>query len=105
MAGTEEHRLYWLHITEATSPARGMPSTYVLTRADPPGPRGSPIGKLPSFHFATWSELARKLAACGIQAPELESAKAQLDSDGSCVLPSVMLSDSELRTLGFEETY
>jgi hypothetical protein len=95
----ECRRSYWLYISEVKSSARGLPSSYLVLCATAPDRRN--VGELPTAHYPSWSQLAKKLADCGIQGPELESAKADVDTEGMCTLASVMLSEEQVKSLGF----
>lgn len=91
-------RTYCLHVSEVKA-AGGGPSSYVVLCAIALE-RGN-VGELPTAHYPGWSALAKKLAECGIQGPELELAKAELDEEGMCTLASVALSQEHIKSLGF----
>lgn len=56
---------------------------------------------MPTVHHPTWTQLAGRLAACGIPQRELEQAKTTLDSEGSYLLTEIPLTDEQVEDLGF----
>jgi len=93
---------YWLHIVESKSPLSGMPSTYMLARADAPG-RNVTGGAMPTVHFPSWEQLSTRLSHLGVDGGVLRDAKAALDLTGSHAIPEVILSDDQLRWLGYQD--
>ena|SRR6266478_4856198 len=92
----------WLHIHENKSPQSGMPSTYMLARANAPS-RNFAGGSMPTVHYNSWEQLSRKLSEVGIHEDALQEAKEELDSKGSHTITEVILSDKQVKDLGFTD--
>jgi hypothetical protein len=95
-------RTYWLHIVEHKSPQLGAPSTYMLARADATD-RNVTGGALPTVHHHSWERLSARLSQVGIDDVVLRDTKAGLDLTGSHAIPEVILSDDQLKLLGYED--
>jgi hypothetical protein len=93
-------RTYWLHILESKSPQVGMPSTYLLVRADAPE-RNAEDGTMPTVHYHSWEQLSPRLSDIGMDASVLQDTKENLDSKGRHIIPEAILSDEQLKQLGF----
>jgi hypothetical protein len=93
-------RTYWFHILESKSPQRGVPSTYMLFRSNAPNMTG---GAMPSVRHPSWEHLAAGLSGVGIHEEALRETKAALDRTGSHAIPEVILSDEQLKLLGYPE--
>jgi hypothetical protein len=91
-----------LHIVEHKSPQLGAPSTYMLSRADA-ADRNVTGGALPTVHHHSWEWLSARLSQVGIDDGVLRDTKAGLDLTGGHVIPEVILSDDQLKLLGYPE--
>jgi hypothetical protein len=95
-------RTYWFHILESKSPQPGVPSTYMLARSNAPD-RNMTGGAMPTVHHPSWEHLAARLSSVGIHEEALRGTKAALDRTGSHAIPEVILSDDQLKLLGYPE--
>jgi hypothetical protein len=95
-------RTYWLHIIENKSPQLGLPSTYMLALADAPE-RNITSGAMPTVHHHSWERLSERLSRVGVDESVLRAAKAGLDLTGNHTIPEVVLSNDQLRWLGYED--
>jgi hypothetical protein len=94
-------KAYWLHILESKSPRPGLPSTYILARAD--APSRSAGGAMPTVDHASWDHLSKKLVAVGVHDDVILETKRALDAQGSHAIPEVLLSQIQLQELGFTD--
>jgi hypothetical protein len=95
-------RTYWLHVIADRSPQSGVPSTYLLARADAPS-RNAEGGSMPTVHYPSWEQLGRKLSAVGVDGEVLQRTKDALDSKGTHTITEVVLSDEQVGQLGFTD--
>jgi hypothetical protein len=93
-------KTYWLHIVEIKSPQSDIPSTYLLSQASAPD-RNFAGGAMPTVHYSSWEQLGKKLSGVGIDGGVLQDTKENLDSKGSHTISNVILSDEQLKQLGF----
>ena len=93
-------RTYWFHIVESKSPQPGVPSTYMLARSNAPD-RNMTGGAMPTVHHPSWEHLAVALSSVGVHDEALREAKADLDRTGSHAITEVILSDDQLKLLGY----
>lgn len=56
---------------------------------------------MPTVHYPSWGQLARKLSGIGIDGGVLQNIKENLDAKGSHTITDVMLSDEQLKQVGF----
>jgi hypothetical protein len=95
-------RTYWFHILESKSPQPGAPSTYMLFRSIAPD-RNMTGGAMPTVHHPSWEHLAAGLSSVGIHEEALRETKTALDRTGSHIIQEVILSDEQLKLLGYED--
>jgi hypothetical protein len=58
-------------------------------------------GSLPTVHHPSWEHLAAALSSVGIHEEALREAKEGLDRTDGHVIPEVILSDDQLKLLGY----
>jgi hypothetical protein len=95
-------RTYWFHILAHKSPLPEVPSTYTLARSIAPD-RNMTGGAMPTVHHPSWEHLAAGLSSVGIHEEALRETKEDLDRTGGHAIPEVILSDEQLKLLGYPE--
>lgn len=95
-------RTYWLHILQDKAPQSGIPSTYLLARANAPD-RNFAGGSMPTVHYHSWERLSRKLSEVGIHEDVLQDTKEKLDAKGHHTITEVILSERQVEDLGFTD--
>jgi hypothetical protein len=88
---------YWLYILKHDLHSRGC----TLAISASPHERDLDSGKLQTANYRSWKQLSEALIQAGIDPAIVRNIEAPLESEGLETLRDLLLSDEQVRTLGF----